>query len=69
MRALNLTRLPRASKISYFSDRLLAPCAAALAEAAPEICTDATGFDRLAFHRQFNADVLVFLRKHLTGAK
>jgi len=23
MRALNLTRLPRASKISYFSDRLL----------------------------------------------
>src|ERR1700722_12852044 len=25
MQVLNLTRLPRASKISYFSDRLLAP--------------------------------------------
>jgi hypothetical protein len=29
MRALNLTRLPRASKISYFSDRLLAAIARA----------------------------------------
>ena len=56
--------VPNAGHFSF-----VAPCAAALAEAAPEICTDATGFDRLAFHRQFNGGVLAFLRKHLIGAK
>jgi predicted dienelactone hydrolase len=39
------------------------PCPAA---AAPEFCTDAPGFDRVAFHKQFNADVLAFFREHLT---
>ena len=43
----------------------LAPCPPALAEAIPEICTDAPGFDRVAFHRQFNPDVLAFFRRHL----
>jgi predicted dienelactone hydrolase len=38
-----------------------------LAAAAPEICTDAAGFDRAAFHRTFNAEVLAFFRKHLSG--
>jgi predicted dienelactone hydrolase len=28
-------------------------------------CTDAPGFDRAAFHKQFNADVLAFFRAHL----
>jgi predicted dienelactone hydrolase len=42
------------------------PCPPALAAAAPEICTDAPGFDRVAFHRQFDADVLAFFRQHLT---
>jgi hypothetical protein len=34
----------------------------------PQICTDAAGFDRVAFHRQFNAGVLAFFRTHLTSA-
>jgi len=39
------------------------PCPPA---AAPEFCSDAPGFDRVAFHAQFNADVLAFFRTHLT---
>jgi predicted dienelactone hydrolase len=43
----------------------LAPCAAALTQSQPEICTDANGFDRVAFHKSFDADVLSFFRRHL----
>jgi predicted dienelactone hydrolase len=43
----------------------LAPCPPALATELPAICTDATGFDRVAFHRKFNADVLAFFRAQL----
>ena len=46
----------------------LAPCPPALAKEVPLICVDANGFDRVAFHRQFNADVLAFFRTHLTNA-
>ena len=35
-------------------------CPPALAQVNPEPCTDAPGFDRAAFHKQFNADVLAF---------
>jgi predicted dienelactone hydrolase len=44
----------------------LAPSQPALATARPELCTDAPGFDRLAFHKELNAAMLGFLRKHLT---
>jgi predicted dienelactone hydrolase len=47
----------------------LIPCPPALAKAVPEVCTDAPGFDRAAFHEQFNADVLAFFRKHLGQAR
>jgi predicted dienelactone hydrolase len=40
-------------------------CPPALAKAQPDICTDPPGFDRAAFHRQFNADVLSFFRANL----
>jgi hypothetical protein len=40
----------------------LIPCPPTWAKAVPEICTDAPGFDRFAFHKQFNADVLAFFR-------
>jgi predicted dienelactone hydrolase len=43
----------------------LAPCPPALATRRPELCTDAPGFDRVAFHRQFGADVVAFFRTHL----
>jgi predicted dienelactone hydrolase len=31
----------------------------------PEYCTDAPGFDRAAFHNQFNAEVVRYFRQHL----
>jgi predicted dienelactone hydrolase len=43
----------------------LVPCSSALAAVAPEICTDPTGFDRVAFHQEFNALVVRFFREHL----
>jgi predicted dienelactone hydrolase len=47
----------------------LAPCPAAMAKAVPEICTDAPGFDRVAFHKELNAEALAFFRKHLVDAE
>ena len=44
----------------------LAPCSPQLATAIPRICTDnPVGFDRAAFHRDFNADVIGFFRAQL----
>lgn len=46
----------------------LAPCSPELAAAVPRICTDApAGFDRVAFHREFNASMIRFFREHLGG--
>jgi predicted dienelactone hydrolase len=44
-------------------------CPPALAKAAPEICTDAPGFDRIAFHKQFNAEVVSFFQTELRSAR
>ena len=46
----------------------LAPCPPALVAELPRICADAGGFDRTAFHRQFNADVLAFFQAQLVNA-
>jgi predicted dienelactone hydrolase len=46
----------------------MAPCSAEFTQSAREICTDRPDFDRVAFHKQFNADVLEFFRKYLTHA-
>jgi predicted dienelactone hydrolase len=40
----------------------LAPCSPALAARVPEICHDPEGFDRAAFHREFNRDVVAFFK-------
>lgn len=41
----------------------LAPCSPELAAAISRICTDnPAGFDRVAFHREFNASVAKFFR-------
>ena len=45
----------------------IVPCSADAAKALPEICVDAGTFDRVAFHKEFNAAVVAFLRKHLVG--
>ena len=43
----------------------LAPCTAALASMVPEICHDPEGFDRAAFHHEFNPAVVAFLNAKL----
>ena len=43
----------------------LAPCPAVLVKERPELCVDAPGFDRAAFHARFDADVLAFFRTWL----
>jgi predicted dienelactone hydrolase len=43
----------------------LAPCTAELAEAAPTICTDPPGVDRIAVHSRINADAVKFFRRAL----
>ena len=43
----------------------LAPCSSALATIAPAICTNAVGFDRVAFHASFNAAVISFFGRTL----
>ena len=47
----------------------LSPCSPDLAKNLPRVCTDRPGFDRVAFHREFNADVLAFFRKHLVEGR
>lgn len=46
----------------------LAPCPPPVAQARPELCTDAPGFDRNAFHRRLNAETVAFLKTRLAGA-
>jgi len=43
----------------------LAPCPPVMAKERPELCADASGFDRVAFHAQLNAAVVAFFREHL----
>jgi len=43
----------------------LTMCPPAMAKSAPDICADGPGFDRAAFHRDFNAQVLAFFRRQL----
>jgi predicted dienelactone hydrolase len=45
----------------------LAPCPADLTTRRPELCTDPSGFDRVAFHKQLDADVLAFFRANLVN--
>ncbi|MBD8686365.1 MULTISPECIES: alpha/beta hydrolase family protein [unclassified Rhizobium] len=47
----------------------LAPCAAELVTSQPEICADASGFDRSDFHRSFDTQVLAFFKAQLNGAR
>ena len=43
----------------------LAPCGAVMAEHAREICSDAPGFDRAAFHAAMDREVVAFFSKRL----
>lgn len=44
----------------------LAPCGP---ESPPVICQDGPGFDRAAFHRELNREVVAFFRRHLVEAR
>lgn len=52
--------VPNAHHFSF-----LPPCPDDLARSAHDICTDPPGFDREAFHREFNAQVVDFFRTAL----
>jgi len=43
----------------------LAPCGP---QSPPQLCQDNPGFDRAAFHREFNRSIVGFFRAHLQGA-
>jgi len=52
--------VPNSEHFAFFT-----PCPPPLTKVGPEICKDAPGFDRGAFHQQLDADVLGFLRAQL----
>ena len=62
----NLPGKPDVHTVAADHFAFLPPCPPPLAAAVPRICTDVpAGFDRAAFHREFNASVVGFLREHL----
>jgi predicted dienelactone hydrolase len=44
-------------------------CPPRLVQTIPDICTDRSGFDRAAFHKEFNAAALKFFQDNLNGQK
>ena len=44
---------------------ILAPCTEIQTRVAPKLCKDAEGFDRIAFHKDFNARIITFFGRHL----
>ena len=47
----------------------LLPCSPALTAKNLAICSDRPGFDRIAFHNVFNAQVLAFFQQHLVRSQ
>ncbi len=52
-----------AANAAHFA--FLAPCTPAMANTLSDVCRDGPGFDRTAFHAEFNAEVLAFFRRQL----
>jgi predicted dienelactone hydrolase len=65
------SRLPSSPDFHLVSNAIhfsfLPPCSPAEVKDFPRICVDAPGFDRAAFHKDFNAAIISFLRRHLPG--
>jgi predicted dienelactone hydrolase len=61
--------LPRTPEYHVVADAghydFLPPCDARLSQKRPEVCDSLPGFDRAAFHEQFNADVVQFFQTSL----
>ena len=54
---LDYREVPKAGHFDF-----LAPCTPRFAAMAPPLCSSQAGFDRVAFHREFNAAVLGFFK-------
>jgi len=54
---LDYREVPRAGHFDF-----LAPCTPRFASMAPPLCSSQPGFDRVAFHREFNVAVLGFFK-------
>lgn len=68
--ALTASRLPgkpevRVVPAGHFA--FLAPCTAQFSANLPRLCEDPPGFDRTAFHRDFNASMVYFFREKFAG--
>jgi predicted dienelactone hydrolase len=59
---LDYREVPKAGHFDF-----LAPCTARFAAMAPPLCSSQPGFDRVAFHREFNSAVVRFFEKTLKG--
>jgi predicted dienelactone hydrolase len=55
--------VPNAGHFAFFL------CPPDLVQAVPDLCTDRSGFDRAAFHKEFNAAAVKFLQDNLNGRK
>jgi len=60
--SVDYREVPRAGHFDF-----LAPCTPRFASMAPPLCSSQPGFDRVAFHREFNAAVVRFFEKTLKG--
>ena len=57
---LDYREVPNAGHFDF-----LAPCTPRFAAMAPPLCSSQPGFDRMTFHREFNAAVVGFFRAAL----
>ena len=63
---LNLPEAPETHVVAHAGHYdFLAPCSADLAKRVPEICVSEPGFDRTAFHADFDRQVVAFFNRTL----
>jgi predicted dienelactone hydrolase len=63
---LSLPRAPETHVVAHAGHYdFLAPCSRRLAVLVPMICHSEPGFDRIAFHKTFDRDVVAFFRRTL----
>lgn len=65
--ASNLPGKPDIHTVPAGHFAFLAPCSPLFAVNLPRLCADPPGFDRTAFHRDFDASVVGFFREHLVS--
>jgi predicted dienelactone hydrolase len=63
--ASNLPGKPEVRVVPAGHFAFLPPCSPQFAANLPRLCTDPLGFDRTAFHRDFDASILGFFREKL----